>query len=103
MIRDLVKQGNDVLHPTREELNPDEQTAVAVQSYATINPGLRLLYEVGNGLGHLVPRLRLIANEDDNMDTFVSETSTTMTPILTWDVEPNVPILASLEDSLADS
>jgi len=103
VVRDLVKQGNGVLYAMREKSNPDERTAVVVQSYATTNPGLRLLYEVGNDLGHLVPRLRIVVNKDDDMDIVVSETNTTMTRILTWDVEPNIPILASWEDSPADS
>jgi len=103
VVRDLVKQGDDVLRATREKPSPDERTAVVVQSYATTDSGLRLLYEVGSDLGHLVPRLRLIVNKYDDMDTMVSETNTTMTRILTWDVEPNLPILASLENPLTDS
>ena len=56
----------------RENRSPDEQTSVVVQSHATINPGLKLLYEVDDGLGHLVPRLRLILNDDIDMDSAVS-------------------------------
>ena len=103
MVRDLVEQGNDALRATREKSNPDGRTAVVVQSYAITNPSLRLLYEVGSDPGHLVPRLRLVIEKDENMDTAVSGTNTTMTRILTWGVEPNLPILASLENPSADS
>ena len=87
----------------REKHSPEERTAVVVQSYTTTNPGLRLSYEVDNDLGNLVPRLRLIVNKDGDKDTLVSDTNTTTTRILMWDVEPNIPILASLESSPADS
>jgi len=103
VVRDLVKQGNDILHAMREEHSPNGQTAVVIQSHASTNSGLKLLYEVDNDLGRLVPRLRLIVDKNIDMDTAVSETHTAMTRILTWDVKPYVPILTSLENSSADS
>jgi len=102
-VRDLVKQGDDALRSMGENPSPDERTTVVVQSCATTNPGLRLLYDVDNELGYLVPRLRLIVDKDDDIDTMVSEINTTVTQILTWAVEPNIPILASLRSSTADS
>lgn len=84
VVRDLVRQGNDVLNAMRENHNPNEHTAVVVQSHTTTNPGLKLLYEVNEDLGHLVPRLRLIVDKGIDMDTAVSETHVAMTRILTW-------------------
>jgi len=96
VVRDLTKQGHDVLHEMREKQGPDEQIAPVNQSHTTTSPSRRLLYEVDNGLGHLLPRLRLIIETDTGTDTAVRE-------VLTWEVTPNVPILISQEDSLADS
>jgi len=103
VVRDLVKQGDDILHAMRVEHNLNEQTEVVIQPHAATNPGLKLLYEVDNDLGHLVPRLRLIVDKNIDTDTAVSEAHTAMTRILTWDTKPYVPILASLGNSPTDS
>lgn len=71
LVRNVVKQGNDVFHSMREKHNPGNYTAVVIQSHAAT--GFKLLYEVGSDLGHLVPRLRLIIDKDIDMDTAVSE------------------------------
>jgi hypothetical protein len=103
VVRDLVKEGNDVLHAMRENHNSDEQTAVVIQSHVITSPGHRLLYEVDNHLGRLVSRLRLIVDTDTDVDTAVSETYAAKTQILTRDGKPYVPTLASLENSLIHS
>ena len=72
VVRDLVKQGNDALNAMREEPNSDKQTTIMIQPDALTNSGLRLLYEVDNNLGHLVPCLRLIIDNDADMNTAVS-------------------------------
>jgi len=69
-----------------EEGGSDEQTTAMIQSHALTSSGLRLLYEVDNDLGHLVPHLRLIVDDDADMDTMVSGGhTTTKTQILTPD------------------
>ena len=83
VVRDFVRQGDGVLHAMTENHNPDEETAVVTQSHATTDPGFTLLYEVDNDFGRLVPRLRLIVSQDIDLDTTVSDTSTTMTSFLT--------------------
>lgn len=83
LVRDLVKQGNDVLHSLREDQNPDERTALVIQSPATTNSGLKLLYEVDNDFGHLEPRLRLIIDKGIDVDTTVSEMYVAIESILT--------------------
>ena len=57
----------------REVHDPEKPTPVVTQPHATTSSGLKLLYEVDNALGHLVPRLRLIINNDIDVDTAVSE------------------------------
>ena len=71
VVRDLVKQGNDVLNAMREEPSSDKQTTITIQPHALTNSGLRLLYEVDGDLGNLVPHLRLIVDKDADMDTAV--------------------------------
>jgi len=73
VVRDLVKQGNDALNAMRDEPSPDKQTTIILQPDGLTSTGLRLLYEVDNDLGHLVPHLRLIVDNDADMDTAVSE------------------------------
>ena len=80
-VQDLVKQGNDAFHAMRDIPNLDERSALVVQCHATTNPGLKLRYEVCNDLGHLVPRLKLIVNDDIDVDTTVSKTEIRMTHI----------------------
>ena len=63
----------------KEKQNPDERTALMIQSPATTDSGLKLVYEVDNDFGHLVPRLRLIIDKDIDVDTVVSDTYVTMT------------------------
>ena len=57
----------------KEKRSSNELTAAEVQSYVVTRPGQKLLYEVDNDLGHLVPRLRLIIDADTDVDTAVSE------------------------------
>jgi len=74
VVRDLVKQGNDVLNAMREEPgSSDKQTTITIQPHTLAGSGLRLLYEVDNDLGHLVPRLRLIVDKNADADAAVSE------------------------------
>jgi hypothetical protein len=103
VIRSLFMHGNNVLHAMGEKRSSDELMAVEVQSHAIIPPGHKLLYEVDNDLGHLVPRLRLIVDADTDMDTAVSKLHVVKTRILIQHVKPYVPILASLENPPADS
>jgi len=85
-VQDLVKQGNDTFHAMREIPNLDEGSALVVQSHATTKPGLKLRYEVSNDLGHLVPRLRLVVEDDIDVAT-----------------TPYIPILTSMKNYPADS
>ena len=86
----------------REKHSSDEQTTV-IRSHTITDSGLRLQYEVDNDLGHLVPRLRFIVDEDVDVNTMVSDTHTARTRILTRNMKPCVPVLASLENSPTDS
>ena len=67
----------------KEERSSDEETTVMKNGHTTTNSGLKLLYEVDNDLGRLVPHLRLIVDEDVDVDTVVSEAHATKTRILT--------------------
>lgn len=87
----------------REEHRSDEQTTIVIKSHAVTASGLRLLYEVDSSLGHLVPHLRLIVDEDVDMDTVVSVSHVTKTRVLTRGVKPYVSAIASLENSPTDS
>jgi hypothetical protein len=58
----------------RERPDPDQHTSVVIRSHATTGSGFKLLYEVDNTLGHLVPHLRLIVDKGIDVDTVVSET-----------------------------
>jgi len=102
-VRDLVEQGNDTLHAMRERHNSDEQNTIMIQSHAVNGSGFKLLYEVDNDLGRLVPHLRFVVDKDVDMDTAVSEARTARTPTLTRDMKPHAPILTSLENSSIDS
>ena len=86
----------------REKHSSDEQTTV-IRSHTITDSGLRLQYEVDNDLGHLVPRLRFIVDKDVDVNTMVSDTHTARTQILTRNMKPCVPVLASLENSPTDS
>lgn len=83
VVRDLVKQGDDVPHAMGEDHSPNEQTTAVTRCHTTTNPGLRLSYEVDRDLGHLVPRLRLVVENGIDVNTMVSETRVAMTWILT--------------------
>ena len=94
VVRDLVKQGNDALNAMREEPSSDKQTTITIRPDALGSSGLRLLYEVDNDLGHLVPRLRLIVDNDADIDTAVSPRAgahTTEIQILTPDCSLTFP------------
>ena len=103
VVRDLVKQGDDVLHAVMERHSSEGQTIDMIRSQTVTSSSLRLLYEVDNDFGHLAPHLRFIIDKDTNMDTTVSATHTAKTRILTREVKPCVPISASLRNSPADS
>ena len=103
VVRDLVEQGNDALHAMRERRDSDERSTIVIQSHTVTGSGFKLLYEVDNDLGHLVPHLRVIVDKDVDVDTAVSEAHTAKTPALTREVKHYAPILTSLEDSLIDS
>ena len=103
VVRDLVEHGNDTLHAIRERNNSDEQNTVVIQSHAVTGSGFKLLYEVDNDLGRLVPHLRFVVDMDVDMDTAVSESHTAGTPTLTRNMKPHAPILTSLENSPIDS
>lgn len=99
VIRDLIEQGNGVLHATREGQDPEEKTTTVIQSHTITGSGLRLSYEVDNDLGHLVSRLKIIVNEDADVDTVASEMCAARTQNLTRDVKPYIPPSASLGNS----
>lgn len=63
----------------RENQNPVERTALMIQSPATTDSGLKLVYEVDNNFGHFVPRLRLTIDKDTDADTAVRDTYVTRT------------------------
>ena len=86
----------------RERHNSDEQSTIMIQSHAITGSGFKLLYEVDNNLGHLVPHLRFVVDMDVDMDAAVSRADATMTSTLTLN-KPQAPILTSLESSTIDS
>ena len=102
VVRDLVEQGNDTLYAMRERHNPDEQNTVVIQSHAITGSGFKLLYEVDNDFGRLVPHLRFVVDKGVDMDTAVSEVHAASIPTLTRNMKPHVPILTSLENSPID-
>ena len=78
-VQDLIERENDASHAMKDAPDLDERSALIAQSHATTNPGLKLRYEVCNDLGHLVPRLKLIVNDDIDVDATASKPEMRMT------------------------
>ena len=100
MVQDLIKQGNDVFNTMKDIPNPGERSALTVRSHTTANPGLKLRCEVSHDLGNPSPRLRLIVDEDIDVDTTVSKTDPTspMNHLSTQLTTEHSELKAELED-----